>query len=341
MTIFIAGAGGYIGPKMVQYFLAKGHEVIAMDRFYFGSTLDSFRKNRKFKIVKDDIRTVDKKHLKDVDVVINLASISNDPASELDHTITQSINYKGAVRLARIAKEMKVPLHIFTSSCSVYGAGHGTLTETSATAPISEYAKSKINAEADVMKLADKNFSVAIVRLATVYGLSEKRMRFDLIINLMTLHAWKNKKIFILGGGKQWRPLIHIADCIKAFDLLIDEKSKTKVNKQVYNVGSNQQNFQVFQVANHFKKHFPAVSIEIAPDDPDQRSYHVSFDKIHTILGFETEKSIDDGIEEIKDALDKGIITDESTRTHTLRHYQYLLEADKILSAVKLKNKLF
>lgn len=341
MTIFIAGAGGYIGPIMVQHFLAKGHAVIAMDRFYFGPTLDSFKKNKKFKLIKDDIRTMDKKHLKDVDVVINLASISNDPASELDHTITQSINYKGAIRLAKIAKEMKVPLHIFTSSCSVYGAGHGTLTENSPTAPISEYAKSKINAESELMKFADKNFSVAIVRLATVYGLSEKRMRFDLIINLMTLHAWKNKKIFILGGGKQWRPLIHIADCVKAFSLLIEEKSKSKVNKQIYNVGSNKQNFQVFQVANHFKRHFPTITIEIAPDDPDQRSYFVNFDKIYDALGFTTEKTIDDGIEEIKDALDKGSITDENTRTHTLRHYQYLLEADRILSSVKLKNKLF
>src|SRR6185503_8247278 len=129
MSILIAGAGGYIGTELTKYFLKKNYNVIALDRFYFGDTLSSLINNKKLKIVKDDIRSFDKKLLKGIDVVINLASISNDPASELNPQITKKINFEGAVRLAELSKEMKVSKHIFASSCSVYGANSGVVTE--------------------------------------------------------------------------------------------------------------------------------------------------------------------------------------------------------------------
>ena len=339
--ILIAGAGGYIGTELVAYLLKKGHFVIALDRFFFGDTLRDLKNKNGIQIVKDDIRFFDKELLKGVDVVINLASISNDPASELNPQITKEINCTGALRLASLAKEMKVKRYIFSSSCSVYGAGNGVVNEESPVFPISEYAKSKQKAEQELIKLASPRFSVTIMRTATVYGLSRKRMRFDLIINIMTLHAWKNKKIFIRGEGDQWRPLIHIMDYIAGIDLLIEEKSIAKINKQIFNAGSNEQNYQVFQVANVFKKYFPDIHLEKVIDDPDNRSYHVNFDKISKALGFKPKKIIDDGILEIRDALEKGEVTDAGTLTHTLRHYQYLIEADRILSEVKLNNTLF
>jgi len=120
----------------------------------------------------------------------------------------------------------------------------------------------------------------------------QKRMRFDLIVNLMTLHAWKNKKIFIMGGGKQWRPLLHLDDCVIAFERVINEKIIKKINGEIFNVGSNQQNYQVFQIANFIKKRFPDITIDIAPDDPDKRSYKVNFDKIRKVLGFEVTKQL-------------------------------------------------
>lgn len=338
--VLIAGAGGYIGSKMVQSFLDHGHEIIALDRYYFGGVFDNLRNNKKLQIVKNDVRTINNNILKGVDVVINLAAISNDPSSELNPQVTQDINHKGAVHLAVLAKKHNIKKYILSSSCSVYGSGDSTLDETSTLAPISEYAKSKIAAEKDILKLATDDFCVTTLRLATVYGLSEKRMRFDLIVNIMSLYAWRDKKIFILGGGKQWRPLVHIDDVIQAFELVMNEESLLKIQKQVFNVGSNEQNYQVFQVANLLTKYFPELEIVTTPDDPDKRNYHVNFDKIHKTLKFKESMKIEQGIQEIKNALEQGLVKDD-LRTVTLKYYQYLIEADKILSEVKLNGKLF
>lgn len=338
--ILITGAGGYIGTEMVNFFLKKGYHVVALDRFFFGNTLADLNGTKNLQIVKDDIRYLDKSHLKGVSTVIDLASISNDPSSELMPEITTNINLNGALHIATAAKKAGVKKFIFSSSCSIYGAGDGILTEKSRTAPISSYAKCKINAEKGLIKLADKNFCVTFLRNATVYGVSERRMRFDLIINIMTLHAWKNRKIYVMGQGNQWRPLVHISDLIKAFYIVAKEKHIDKINKEAFNVGSNEQNFKVFQIANRFRNFFNDLVIEQTPDDPDPRSYHVNFDKISQVLNYKTDKTIDDGILEVKNALENGIITDSVT-TKTVDYYKYLINADKVLSDVKLKNKLF
>lgn len=339
-TILIAGAGGYIGSKMVHKFLDEGCRVIALDRYFFGDVFLDLKNNEKFKVIKDDIRFVEEAILKGVDVVINVAAISNDPASELDPKITQSINHLGALRLAKVAKKMGVSRYILSSSCSVYGAGQGVLNENSGLAPVSEYAKSKINAERDILELSSGNYCVTALRLATVYGLSKLRMRFDLIVNLMTLHAWKNKKIYVMGGGNQWRPIVHIDDAISAFENVAQCHDVAKINSQVFNIGSNNQNYQVYQVANIVKKFFPELEIEVIPEDPDPRDYNVNFDKAAHLLSYKVNKSIDDGVSEIKEALENGLIRDD-LRTITFKFYQYLLEADKILSSLKLKGRLF
>jgi nucleoside-diphosphate-sugar epimerase len=337
--ILIAGAGGYIGSQMTEEFLKKGLHVVALDRFYFGDTLEDLKKNRNLEIIKADIRNFDENILKNVEAVINLASISNDPASELNPKITNSINYLGAINLARASKKMKVKKYLFSSSCSVYGASQEDLVETSALNPISVYAKSKIKAEKKLLSLADKNFSVTIPRLATIYGVSKRRMRFDLIINLMTLHAWKNNRIFVMGGGDQWRPLLHIDDCINFFYTAI-QKSPSLINKQIFNIGSNVQNYTVMQVASEFKKYFPSLLIDRIPDDPDPRNYKVNFDKVKKILYFKPKKTIRNGINEVRLSLEKGEITD-SPHTNTLNYYKFLMESEAVLSSVKLKNKLF
>ncbi|GIW61815.1 MAG: NAD-dependent dehydratase [Patescibacteria group bacterium] len=339
-TVFVAGAGGYIGTEMVEDFLKRGYYIVALDRFFFGSTLQDLSKNKRLKIIKGDIRFLNTELLKGVDVVINLASISNDPSAALNPKITKSINDFGAVKLARVAKEAGVKRYIFASSCSVYGAGQGTLSEQSPTSPLSEYAKSKISAEKKLLLLADNNFIVTIPRISTVFGVSKRRMRFDLLINIMTLHAWKNNKIFIMGGGRQWRPLIHISDVIEAFHRIMVEEDIKKINKQIFNVGSNEQNYQVRQIATKIKSHFQDLIIEETPDDPDQRSYKVSFDKIKQTLAFHPKVSVDEGILEVKEALEKGEIT-EDIKTNTMWYYRYLLEADSILSSVKIRNRLF
>jgi len=336
--IFVAGAGGYLGTELINYLVENNFEVIALDRFYFGNTLENFKDNKNLKIIKDDIRYFDKKILKNVDTVINLASLSNDPASDLNPKFTKQINYLGAKRLAKLAKQMKVNKYILASSCSVYGTGTNILDEKSDLSPVSEYAKSKILAEKSLEKLADKNFNVLIFRLSTLFGVSKNRMRFDLILNIMTLHAWKNNKIYILGGGNQWRPLLHLNDAIKFLEKGIHYKQKS--NFEIFNIGSNKQNYQTIQVANEFKKYFPNLVIEIAPDDPDTRDYKVNFDKAKETFKYIPKKDLDYGIKEVKKALENGEIEDE-IKTSTHKYYKYLIEANETLNFVKLKSKLF
>ena len=193
-------------------------------------------------------------------------------------------------------------------------------------------------AEKEILKLRNDNFTVAVLRNATVYGIS-KRMRFDLVVNVMTFSAFKNKKIYILGGGFQWRPNVHVQDVAQAFLKLIEAPTE-KIQAQIFNVGSNEQNCQIFQIAQTVKKVIPEAVIENVPSDPDKRNYNINFDKIKNILGCSAEKSIIDGIIEIKDGLEKGIIIGDS-KTRTLDYYKYLIEANKILKEVNLKGKIF
>lgn len=333
--ILITGAGGYIGSKMVEYFLDKGYSIIALDKFLFGNTLEDLSSNKNLKIIEDDIRHFDKKILEGVDTVIDLASISNDPASDLLPSITEEINNIGATKLAQTAKEMGVKKFIFASSCSIYGAGNGILTEESKLSPISVYAKSKIAAEKNILKLADENFCVTFLRSSTVFGISKRRMRFDLIVNIMTLNAWKNNRITINGKGDQWRPLIHVNDLIRAFELILIENDIAKINKQAFNVGSNEMNFKVYQVADRFRENFPGLVVDVLPDNPDPRSYHVNFDKIKKTFNYSTKKTIDDGIIEIKDALEKGKIQD-GIKTRTVDFYKHLISSGRILGTLKM-----
>lgn len=339
-SILVTGGAGYIGSVLTANLLRSGNKVRVLDRMYFGiETIAEYLSNPFFELIKDDIRYADKKVFGGIDTVIHLAALSNDPTCELDSSITKSINYKGTVRMAKLAKEMGVKRFIFSSSCSVYGAGSSLqLTEESLLNPISLYAKAKVIAEKELLKLADDDFTVTILRNATVYGLS-KRMRFDLVVNIMTLNAFKNKKIYISGGGLQWRPNIHIQDVAEAFIKAIEAPSE-KVQKQIFNTGSNEQNYQVIQIANMVKKVMPDIIIENVPSDPEKRDYNINFDKIHDILGFSVKKNVNDGILEIKSALDNGVVTD-NIKTKTLNYYKYLLEADKVSRSVIRRGKVF
>lgn len=341
MKILLTGVGGYLGTVMCEMLLNEGYEVIGVDRFFFGiDRINHLTSYINFKHIRIDVRDIDKKLLEEVDTIIDLAGISNDPAVDLDNIISKSINLDGTLRLASLAKESAVKQYFFSSSCSVYGEGSDKiLNEESRLAPVSLYAHLKTQAEDGLLKLADSKFNVTILRNGTIYGYSS-RMRFDLIVNLMTLHAYKNGKIFITGGGNQWRPLIHVKDVSKAF-LLLTKTNPEKINKQVFNVGSNEQNFKVVNVANYIKEIMPNTIIEMVPDDIDKRSYHVCFDKIKNELDFEVNYSLKDGIKEIRDSLLNGLVNHEDLKCYTVKYYKYLIDAEKILLEIKYNGKLF
>ena len=229
---------------------------------------------------------------------------------------------------------------IFSSSCSVYGASPDLLTEDSPLAPVSAYAQSKIMAEKRLLELSSPEFAVTSLRNATVYGVSKRRMRFDLVVNLMTLHALRTNRIFIMGCGQQWRPLVHIDDAIDAFLLVADYPEISAIEGQIFNVGSNNQNFMVSTLAHKFKSVFPEVVLETVPDDPDRRDYRVCVDKITRAIGFKARRTVDDGIAEVRHGLNSGEISD-TPRTVTVKYYKYLLEADAILRLVKMGDRLF
>ncbi|HFC97762.1 MAG TPA: SDR family oxidoreductase [Thermosulfurimonas dismutans] len=323
MRILVTGAGGYIGSILVPMLLEEGYEVIALDRFFFGREKLP-QENSQLKILEEDIRFFEKDILEDVDAIIDLAALSNDPTGELDPVKTWSINYLGRFRVATLAKLMGVKRYIFPSSCSVYGFQDEIVDETSDTNPLTTYAKANLKAEKDILTLADNNFTVVILRQATVYGFSP-RMRFDLAINGMVKGFFKNGKIPILRDGTQWRPFVHVKDTSKAMILALEAPSE-KVNKEIFNVGSDDQNYQIFDLA---KRVAEAIGIPFEYEWyglPDHRSYRVSFKKIKKVLGFEPEYNAEKGAVEVWEALKSGKLDPDDPKTITVEWYKYLLK---------------
>ncbi len=321
--VLVTGAGGYIGSVLVPYLLEKGYEVIALDRFFFGKEkLPSIRDN--LSIVEDDIRFFDRKILEGVDAVVDLAALSNDPTGELDPVKTWSINYLGRFRVAVLSKLMGVKRYILPSSCSVYGFQEGVVDETSPLNPLTTYAKANLKAEEDILPLADNTFTVVILRFATVYGFSP-RMRFDLAINGMVKGFFKNGKIPILRDGNQWRPFVHVKDVCKAVTLALEAPSEL-VNKEIFNVGSDEQNYQIFDLA---KRVADAIGIPFEYEWyglPDHRSYRVSFRKIKEKLGFTPDYNAELGAKEIWSALKEGKLDPDDPQTITVEWYKKLIQ---------------
>lgn len=339
-TVLVTGAGGYIGATVVDALLASGRTVIGLDRYFFGeSLLGDTVDHPRFRLVRKDIRDIETADLDGVDAVCDLAALSNDPSGALDEQLTYAINHQARARLACLAKSAGVKRYVLASSCSVYGAGGGgSLAESSAPHPVSTYAKANLSAEVDVLPLADGNFTVTVLRQATVFGLA-KRMRFDLVINLMTLNAVQKGKIFVLGGGRQWRPVIHVRDTARAFELALDAGAGL-VNGQVFNVGSSAHNYQILSLAYIVRENLPfPITLDVVPDDSDARDYSVSFEKVARALGFEPQFTPADGVREIYDALKLGRI-DTDIKTITVRWYQHIMEAKRLVDTLSIDGRI-
>jgi len=336
--VMVTGAGGYIGTQLVRDLVKLGYEVTAVDRFFFGrEPLSEFITNKKVNIVQKDIRDLTEKDLSGHDAVCDLACLSNDPAGEIDPQLTYSINRDGRIHVANTAKSAGVEKYIISSSCSVYGKGEEPqLSETSKTNPISVYAKSTLEAEQHSLSIADNNFSVTSLRNATVFGLST-RMRFDLVVNLMTLTAFQKGRIIVMGGGLQWRPLVHVSDVARAFIAVIEAK-KESINKEVFNIGLD--NFQIKNLAYLVREELPfPVEIDVAPDDADKRDYNVVFAKIAKQIGFKAKTDIQTGIKEIYFALKSGKV-DAGPKTITVQWYRNILDAKELVDSILLDGRV-
>jgi nucleoside-diphosphate-sugar epimerase len=341
MKVVVSGAGGYIGIPLCHAVLERGHSLIALDRYFFGQSLvGDLSRNPNAIILVEDIRNVDALMLRGVDAVIDLAGLSNDASADIDPAFTQSINLEGGSRLAQVAKEAGVRRYVYSSSASVYGHGiKDSLTETDECRPQTLYAQSKLAVEAELARLASSDFEVVIFRNATVFGLAP-RMRFDLAINIMTLRAWRDRVIYIMGGGEQWRPFVHVNDVVRALMLGLEEDAE-RVSGETFNVGGDDMNYRISMLAQFVRDVISGVEVHQIPDDVDRRTYNLSFAKIKQRLGFQPNIRPHEGIVEIKMALERGTIKGDDPTCYTLQWYRSLLDWEKRLKEVTLRGRIF
>ncbi len=298
MQILITGSRGYIGSRLCELIFQnhKNLKVIGLDMNFY-----NLSKKFEAKFLKKDLRDVSIKDLDKIDVVIHLASLSNDPLGSLNKNLTIDINDKATLKLAKLSKMIGVKRFIFISTQSVYGISKNmnkTIKENNKNIkPITQYAISKLKAEKKILKLADKKFCVTILRPSTVHGPS-KNFRSDIVLNNLCGSAFTEKKIIIRTDGLPYRPVLFIDDLCKIIIACIYKNQKI-LNKQIFNVGYPNKNYQIVQIGNMIKKVFKNTPIKILNyPSHDERSYKVNFEKISKIfsdvIDFKNKNIIED-----------------------------------------------
>ena len=305
MRILITGGCGYIGSVLTNKLLNHGYDVVVYDTQWFGNYL---KKNNKLKIIKDDIRNIRKYNLKNIETIIHLANIANDPGVQLNQTLSWEVNVLATQILIEKAIKDKVNHFIFASSGSVYGIKkEKNVTEDLSLVPISTYNKTKMVAER-VLKSYDKQIKIHSIRPATVCGYSP-RMRLDVSVNMLTFQALKKKMITVF-GGRQIRPNIHIKDLINVYKHFIFNKN---IPSGFYNAGF--ENLRIIDIARKISKIIPSKIIIKKNNDP--RSYRQNSNKL-LATGFKQKYSVLHAIEEIKEKYEKRKLK-ESLKCYTVK----------------------
>lgn len=312
MKILITGNMGYIGPCVVSHLRScwPDAELIGLDMGYFASCLTNAIVLPECKVDVQyfaDIRRIPPDVFKDIDAVVHLAAISNDPMGNKFEDVTLDINYRASIKLAKMAKRVGVKAFVFASSCSMYGSAEDIArTENSTLNPLTAYAKSKVYTETELEPLADNEFKVTSLRFSTACGMSD-RLRLDLVLNDFVAGAIASKKITILSDGTPWRPLINIRDMARAIEWAIIRDIAAGGEFLAVNVGSDEWNYQVKDLAAAVANVIDEVEISInANAQPDKRSYRVNFD-LFKKLAPDHQPKIDllSSIKELKNGLIK------------------------------------
>lgn len=280
MKVLISGHRGYVGPVLVQHLRGGSSylSVVGVDLELFSPSLGGAPE---IPSIGRDVRALTAEDLRGFDAVIHLAALSNDPISNRFEILTDQINHLATIRLARLAKEAGCSRFTFASSCSVYGQADGIASETSPVNPLTAYARSKFDAERNLQGLAGPDFLVSCLRFATACG-SSPGLRLDLVLNDFVTRAILEKNITILSDGTPWRPLIHVSDMARALEWSLRREAETPF--VVANVGSNDWNYRVIELAEAVAAEIPGVNILVNKSAPaDKRSYRVGFDRFTEI----------------------------------------------------------
>ena len=308
MNFLITGGCGYIGSLLIRklpFAFDEKIKVTILDNFYSGkeNVLANLSSKAKYKFIKGDIRKKEdlQKALNKTDVVVHLAAITGAHDSSSISDLFMQVNYEGTKNLLETCSEQGIDRLIYASSCYIFGGKSEKmkLIEDSPINPPNPYAKSKYKGELECLKFHNKkNLPVTCLRLATNYGWSPG-IRFNLIVNLFTFKALIGENIPVFGSGEDWRPFIHVQDTVRAVILTIKAPGDV-VDGEVFNVGSNKENYRINQIARMVKKTV-ASDVEIVHINKDVQncSYNVDFSKIKQKLGFNTNFSVVDGINEI------------------------------------------
>ena len=337
--VMVTGGAGYIGSHLVRKLLERGYRVRVLDAFLYGDAgLLSCSTDPRLEIYRGDICNVRDmlRASKDAKAVIARAALVGDGACELDHDETTAINIEATRVLAHVVRlSPSVERVVFASSCSVYGATDGLiLNEGSRLNPVSFYARTRVTSER-ILARDLEDHSVVILRLGTVFGASS-RMRLDLMVNTMTYRAFRDRRITVM-GGQAWRPHVHCRDVAEAFAMAAEARDEL-VRGEIFNVGSDMNNFTISEAAVMVAAEVPGAEIQYVDAVEDLRSYRVSFDKIRHVLGYSARYRIEDGVREVLSLLERGEIDGSedclSNQRYLERHGFHGLEPDDAATRV-------
>jgi len=318
--VLVVGGAGYLGSILTRKLLDRGYRVRVLDSFIYGrKSLEDLASHERLEIVEGDLRNIHTcvNALEGVNAVVLLAAIVGDPASKVRPTETIETNVLAAQALASAAKLQHIPRFVYASTCSVYGVGDNLLDEKAPLNPVSLYARTKIASEEIILGMGNQYFAPTILRMGTLYGYSP-RMRFDLVVNTMSMKSFTDRKIQVFGGA-QWRPLLHVEDAAEVYIRCIEADLKD-VGNQVFNVGSDEQNYQIDQIAEMVGTTLGGIPILRDNTSLDARDYRVSFSKVRDTIGFRPAGSVQGAAETIFARLKDGTVRNPAQRIY-YNHY--------------------